>query len=257
MKKIYLHIYKIDEKNVVSYKEAYEIFSRISSCSISLENSNILFKDASAHKFEIQEADYIVCIGGDGSLLHIANTYFDLNIPIIGINNGHLGHLCAFKFADIASITIEDIEKLRRSERYLLKFNYKNKVHYAANDVCVVKENTAQSIEANAYVDNKFLNKYRSDGVIISTPTGSTAYNLSVGGPILQEEDDLFIMTPICPHLNARNSYVFKKGKEIKINVSHGFKALITADGLIIGTYERDIKVSLSNKKFTILLKDE
>lgn len=148
-------------------------------------------------------ADYAVCIGGDGSFLRTAAWVADKEIPIIGVNTGHLGYL--------ASLPIDEIEKLpgilaggdlHIEPRSLIQVDCKAVTGwpYALNEVAITKAEGASIIDVNAVIDGCPLADYRADGLLIATPTGSTAYNLSVGGPIVQPSAPVFVLSPVAAH---------------------------------------------------------
>ncbi len=166
-------------------------------------------KTFSSHQ-DLKNIDVLISIGGDGSLLDTLMYVRNSGIPILGINTGRLGFL--------ASVSKEDIEqalemlvqkKYVLDKRSLLRLESKNnlfgEVNYALNEVTIHKKDTVSMITIHAYIDGEFLNSYWADGLIISTPTGSTAYSLSCGGPIIAPESESLVITPMSPHnLNVR-----------------------------------------------------
>lgn len=154
--------------------------------------------------------DCIVSIGGDGTFLQAVQFARDSGIPILGINTGRLGYLTAAPITDAVSA----IERVRKNDyltepRSLLRVdsseNIFGSVNFALNDFTIHKKDSASMITIHVNIDGIFLNSYWGDGLIISTPTGSTAYSLSCGGPIIAGECGVFAITPISPHnLNVR-----------------------------------------------------
>lgn len=156
------------------------------------------------------QIDFLISIGGDGTLLDTVTLVQDSGIPVVGINLGRLGFL--------AGIAKEDIEEAVNSlvkghysidKRTLLRLEADRElfggVNYALNELVIHKKDTSSMIIIHAYLNGEFLNSYWCDGLIISTPTGSTGYNLSCGGPIVFPRSENFIITPISPHnLNVR-----------------------------------------------------
>ena len=165
-----------------------------------------------SHKDLDGSYDMFISIGGDGTMLRAATFVRDKNIPILGINAGRLGFL--------ATVPQENIEKLlplifeknyNISSRTLLSLEYEGKdeamgdLNYALNEVTVSRKDTTSMITVETRLDGDYLNSYWADGLIISTPTGSTGYSLSCGGPILTPGANSLVITPIAPHnLNAR-----------------------------------------------------
>ena len=171
-----------------------------------------------------EKADFLISIGGDGTLLKAVTYVRELNIPIMGINTGRLGFISSISATQISD-AINDI--LRReytiNERTLLQLDtnknlFKDK-NFALNEVAVSKKDTSSMIRIDAFIDNEFLNTYWADGLVISTPTGSTGYSLSCGGPIIVPGTNNIIITPNAPHnLNVR-PIVINDNSVIKLKV--------------------------------------
>lgn len=189
-----------------------------------------------SHVELVDKADILLSIGGDGTLLASATFVRDSNIPILGINTGTLGF--------ISSVSTDQIEyavnhllkgEYAINERTLLELKSSNQlfgdVNFALNEVTVLKKDTSSMIRIHAYLDDEFINTYWADGLIISSPTGSTGYSLSCGGPIVIPGTNNFIITPIAPHnLNVRPIIVSDQSK-ITLKVSERDDlALVTLD---------------------------
>lgn len=156
------------------------------------------------------KVDYMVSIGGDGTMLDSLTYILDLEIPVLGVNSGRLGFLAGVNMHDVAD-AISDLEKGHFSieSRSVLQLESNkdlfNGIKYALNDFVIHKKDSSSMIIIHSYINGEFLNSYWSDGLIISTPTGSTGYSLSCGGPILYPSSSSFTITPIAPHnLNVR-----------------------------------------------------
>lgn len=159
---------------------------------------------------EIDEYDILICLGGDGSILDSLSVIRDSKTPVLGINTGRLGFLSSISTNDVQE-PLSDILKGEYfvDRRSLIKLsstsNLFGDVNYALNEVTVHKKDSSSMMIIHTYVDGDYLNSYWADGLIISTPTGSTGYNLSCSGPIIMPGSDVFIITPIAPHnLNVR-----------------------------------------------------
>ena len=172
--------------------------------------SSILNQVRSFSKID-KSINYIICVGGDGTILKAASYVKNMRVPIIGINTGRLGFLAKIKAGEIDNV-IESIikKKYKISERTLITISYKTKNHTnklgaALNEVSITRKNTTSLITIETKLNDEYLNTYWADGLIISTPTGSTGYSLSCGGPIIMPESKNLVITPIAPHnLNAR-----------------------------------------------------
>lgn len=170
--------------------------------------------------------DILISIGGDGTILRAATFVRDSGIPILGVNAGRLGFLAKVQKENIAlflQIVLE--KKYTISERTLLTIDcYPNEadigINFAMNEISVSRKDTTSMITIETYLNDEYLNSYWADGLIISTPTGSTGYSLSCGGPILTPEVKGLVITPIAPHnLNAR-PLVIPDDIEIKLKIS-------------------------------------
>lgn len=151
------------------------------------------------------DVEAVVSFGGDGTFLHAARWVGETEVPILGVNTGHLGFLASFSLDDTGRIV--DVVVKRRAvveKRSLLKVESEalpaGMWEYALNEIALQKEDTSSMITVHSEIDGCFLADYLADGLVISTPTGSTAYNLSVGGPIVQPTLDCIVLSPIAPH---------------------------------------------------------
>jgi NAD+ kinase len=172
----------------------------------------------------VAKADYVISLGGDGTMLETLEYVRKSGIPVLGVNTGRLGFLATVYKEDFEkSIQLLIKEKFTLDKRELIeldKATYFNEVNYALNEFTIHKKESSAMINIDTYVDDVFLNSYFADGLIVSTPTGSTAYSLSCGGPIMVPDSDNFIDTPIAPHnLNVR-PIVISNNKTLSFKVS-------------------------------------
>lgn len=173
------------------------------------------------------KTDYLICIGGDGSILQAVTVVQDSDVPILGINTGRLGFLTSLQKESLnKGLQLLWDKKYRLVERTLLAVDLGEEQKllgdfpYALNEISVSRKDTASLISVNASIDGKALTTYWADGLIVTTPTGSTGYNLSSGGPIVLPETPSLVMTPIAPHnLNIR-PLVLPDNTEITLTVS-------------------------------------
>lgn len=178
----------------------------------------------------------VITLGGDGTLIQAARDLLGRNIPLMGINLGTLGYLAE---ADKDTMYVM-LNHLLNGEYVLEKRLMISGTEYhgdgellhedtALNDIVITRKNALHVVKFNVYVNGKFLNRYAADGIIVATPTGSTAYNLSAGGPIVAPQASMVIMTPICAHaLNAR-SIVFSQEDRIVIEVGKNCEEEVAA----------------------------
>ena len=206
-----------------------------------------------------ENTDLLFSIGGDGTLLRTVTYVRGSNIPIMGINTGRLGFISSISAGQIDD-AINDILKknYKISERALLELNttnrlFKNK-NFALNEVAISKKDTSSMVRIDAYVDDEFLNTYWADGLVVSTPTGSTGYSLSCGGPIIMPGTNNIIITPNAPHnLNVR-PIVINDQSTIKLKVEDRDQlALVSLDSRS-RTFDSDTELIIKKADFKIRL---
>ena len=194
-----------------------------------------------------KEYDYVVSIGGDGTILRYADEIGKLSIPIIGLNKGRLGFL-ANSPIEVFDSLIDKIQasKFKISERSIIQVEFEGNIKSALNEISVSRKNTTSLITIDTKLDNQYLNTYWADGLIISTPTGSTGYSLSCGGPIIMPDSKNFVLTPIAPHnLNAR-PLVISDEKKIEISINgRESEYFVSADSKIFSV-SIDSKLNIS-----------
>lgn len=173
------------------------------------------------------KADCALVLGGDGTVLRAAGNMLDRDLPLLGINLGTLGYLTEVEIAGVE----EALDRLlaneyMREERMMLSgriiAGQGEKEQYALNDVVISRCGSLQILKVRIFVNGRFLNDYCADGVIVATPTGSTGYNLSAGGPIVEPAANLLLLTPICPHTLNTRSIVFSPEDEISVEIPVG-----------------------------------
>ena len=173
----------------------------------------------------ISKAFYLICLGGDGTMLETVTFVRKSGIPILGVNTGRLGFLSQVNKDDLEkALKLLLREKFTLDKRELIEINgcsncFKDS-NYALNEFTIHKKDSSSMINIDTYIDGIFLNTYFADGLIVSTPTGSTAYSLSCGGPIMMPDSDNFIITPIAPHNLTVRPIVVSNNKEIRFNVT-------------------------------------
>lgn len=185
------------------------------------------------------KCELIICLGGDGTFLKTARTAYLYNLPILGINLGSLGFLTDIEKGEIDK-AVESIFQNNYiiEERMMLSSRiYKDGKLFAEdvaiNDVSISRAGIPRILHLSTYIDDNFFDMFPGDGIVVATPTGSTAYSMSAGGPIAEPTSKLIIVTPICPHMLYSRSFVASEERRVKVSVSDGFehKALVTVDG--------------------------
>lgn len=187
------------------------------------------------------DVDCILVLGGDGTLLEAARDTINRDIPLLGINMGTLGYLAEVEETGVEAALNQLIEDRYEVEQRMMltgrivRGNFHEKLHeqrgisrqgieesYALNDVAITRSGSLQVIRFQVYVNGQFLNEYHADGVIVATPTGSTGYNLSAGGPIVEPKAQLILVTPICPHTLNTRSIVLSPGDRVELQIGAG-----------------------------------
>lgn len=188
------------------------------------------------------ETECILVLGGDGTLIEAARDTSGLNIPLLGVNLGSLGFLTEVEKTGVTEALTQLLaDSYQIGSRMMLTGQISRdgscwERSHALNDIVITRSGSLQIIHFHIYVNGQFLNAYNADGVILSTPTGSTGYNMSAGGPIVEPSAKLIVITPICPHTMNARSIVLSAEDEIVIEIAEEkkdspFKAEVNFDG--------------------------
>jgi len=205
-----------------------------------------------------QKVDLLIVLGGDGTLLSIAHVAAQKDVPVVGINLGALGFLTEVPLDEMflaLDAYLEGNEKIV-SRRQMLQAKTKEKSYYCLNDVVINKGALARMIRCAIWIDGKETAMTRADGLIISTPTGSTAYSLSAGGPIVQPYIPAIILTPICPHTLSFRPMVISSESEVRVHLlTGGEEVYLTIDGQRGELMKKDdtVTVCQSDLKFHLV----
>ena len=184
------------------------------------------------------DVDFVVCIGGDGSILSAVRRMNDYQIPIIGIHIGNLGFLNKLHMDDYIEILkdILDYESIVYDNKFLLAAHFENNENcketiYALNEIFINQGELNRLLTLNVNINDKYLNTYRCDGLIISTPLGSTAYSLSAGGPIVAYDVDCHIITPVSPHILSSRPIILNDKDVIDVKCPETCNIMVSSDG--------------------------
>lgn len=189
---------------------------------------SLVLKGEDWEKEPLSDMDCMIVLGGDGTVLRAAREIGNSHIPIIGVNLGTLGYMTEIEPAGLEGaldrLIAGDYEQESRMmlNGRIFTENGAGETGWALNDIVISRRGSLQIIKFNVYVNGQFLNDYQADGVIVTTPTGSTGYNLSAGGPIIEPKAKLIMLTPICPHTLNRRSIILSPEDEIEIEISEG-----------------------------------
>lgn len=189
----------------------------------------------------LKESSLLVCLGGDGTILRIASQMKERSIPVLAVNVGSLGFLTDVKTDEMFDeLQTHLLDQSKIEERLMLacfvrsEKTKKERRFQALNDMVVSREGLTRLLRVRVDVGGETLTHFSGDGVIVSTPTGSTAYSLSAGGPVVHPKLEALLITPICPHASALRSLVVRADERISIRIQcdrEGEQALLTADG--------------------------
>lgn len=180
-------------------------------------------------------ADIVISFGGDGTILSASQALIHTDIPIMGFNVGRLGFLAEFSVANLEKSLFDILEgNYRLVDRSVLETKFGNETIYALNDFVIEKKDSSRMISIQAFANDHYIGDYRADGLIIATPTGSTAYSLSCGGPILAPSTKVVCLNPISPHSLSLRPLVIHESSELKFIIHSGTgMANFVADGQI------------------------
>ena len=184
-------------------------------------------------------ADIVISLGGDGTLLRVARKVCMMDTPIVGINVGNLGFLAEVDKNNLDLLTNAlvsgnyNVENRMILEAKVQAEGYESETYCALNDVVICRKTISRIVNITAFLDDKLIDEFPADGIIIATPTGSTAYSLSAGGPIVEPDMNLMLITPICPHILHARSMVVSDKKRITIAIDNKNQndCLLTIDG--------------------------
>jgi NAD+ kinase len=260
---IFSHEINQDVKNVLQsifiHKDAQKcnffVHNNLSQCEINANNFSFFKNYDDLDK----SFDLFISIGGDGTFLRSIEFVRNLNLPIIGVNTGRLGFLASTKKENLEkSLTKIFKKKFNIEKRSILKVSSENNCipvnsfPYALNEISVVRKDTTSMINVKTSLDGTYVNSYWSDGLIVSTPTGSTGYSLSCGGPVISPSSNSFVLTPISPHnLNAR-PLVISDSTKIEISVSGREEFHLLSIDAKIFTIKNETKIFVEKSNFDI-----
>ena len=225
----------------------------------------VIAEDNEAHLYDAQplsafppeKIDFSISMGGDGTILRLIHRYPDIHAPILAVNLGGLGFMADIPVDNIYP-SLENLleNRYKVQTRIVMDGKTRENSNFAVNEVVIHRAHNPCLIDLAIYVDNQYLNTFSADGVIVSTPSGSTAYSLAAGGPILTPELNAFVITPICPHTISNKPIVLLPENEIRIEYISAHDPIeITYDGfasLQISSGE-SISISRSERLFRLV----
>lgn len=260
---------KIEQVGIVIKPHAPEVESALTGLLQYFENRGVVcvLESAAADKLNRSDGlpreevpgnvDLVIVLGGDGTMLSIAHLAAEKEVPVLGVNLGSLGFLTEVPINEMYLTLDAYLEGNKEiiSPRQMLEVNTRGQIYHVLNDIVINKGALARMIQCVIWVDDKEINIPRADGLIISTPTGSTAYSLSAGGPIIQPYIPAIIIAPICPHTLSFRPMVISSESRIKIQLlTIGERTYLTLDGQRGNLMERNEVVEIRNSDLKLLL---
>ena len=217
--------------------------------------------DIDTYRSKFKDTQLVITLGGDGTILRVARSISSFQIPILGINLGRVGFMTEIPYSDSLKIldeVLKDINKFRIEKRLMLKAtgisnNQKFELN-ALNDIVLGHQSVSRLMDIDVYVDSELMAEYRADGIIISSPSGSTGYSLAAGGPFITPEQKLMLIQPIAPHMSLDVGVVVPDNSKISINIASPNKAVVSADGfdeVVLGEKDKiDVETSKNVTRF-------
>jgi len=252
---------------VVSFSKKPEVkaFSEKLKEWLGKRNLRILEGNEQTYDAVIQEADFIICLGGDGTILRLAGRMVQRIVPVLGVNMGSLGFLTEVKVEEVF-----DELKLILAGQYAIEKRLMlscvarrgggtiERRFQALNDIVINREGLTRYMFVDLKLNGERVTRFPGDGLIVATPTGSTAYSLSAGGPIVHPGLNTIIATPICPHVSALRSIILSADKKLEIQITcdrEQDKALLTADGQESVQIDNqfEIEITASENRFPLI----
>lgn len=205
--------------------------------------------------------NFALVLGGDGTLLSAARSISPAGIPILAVNLGSLGFLTEVPLDELFQ-TLDSVDRgeCLAEDRSVIQCRMMRAgkcqgEYFALNDIVVNKSAIARLVGFDLYIDDSFVLQYKADGVIVATPTGSTAYSLAAGGPVLMPAVDAFVITPVCPHALTHRPLVIRDSADVEIVVrSEDEEAFLTIDGQVGIPLQRDDRVTCKKADHTVRL---
>jgi NAD+ kinase len=214
----------------ITYRIRDYLLQRGKQCTVQVNGQKKLRKGYTDSSRLGEDVDCVLVLGGDGTLLQAAVDLADLTVPFLGINLGTLGFLAEVNKDDIEGALAKLLDGEYEIEKRMMLVGYvydaleetPKENTRALNDVVITRKGTLQIISFTISVNGQFLHRYSADGIIVATPTGSTGYNLSAGGPVVDPKAQLMVISPICPHSMQHSSIVLSPEDEVTITIETG-----------------------------------
>ncbi len=240
------------------YLQIKDLFNKYNIDILLEEDSAKMINQKNGLKFDdlCLESDFLVTIGGDGTLISVTRRSFIFNKSVLGINLGTLGFLTTVLPDELENFLIDfQNDNYKIDQRMMIKANIGLNESVAFNDVVIRGKSVAHMISLESFIDGEKFNTYYGDGLVISTPTGSTAYNLSAGGPVVYPLTQAFIVTPICAHSLTQRPLVLPANFELEISTPNTQGAVVIIDGQDMFELKQNqsIKIKIASKSANLI----
>ena len=202
--------------------------------------------------------DVVAAFGGDGTMLRAAGVALAADRPLLGVNTGRLGYLCALTEDDLPAFDEAALRALPVRPRTLIEYDWQGETKRALNELTIAKNDYGTTLDVDAALDGRPLGSWQGDGLIVATPTGSSAYNLSAGGPRLMPDSGCFVATPLCPTGLNRAPVVFPDSSALTLSAAPRFNpqaARVYADGVFEGILEGQLTLRRAGETLKLLQK--
>ena len=261
MKTIGLIVNRQKDHNLYYYKKTVSLLNENGFSVITNEPfGDDLTKVITGENF-FSSSDAIVTLGGDGTILEIAAMAGKAQKPVLGVNLGHLGYLAQLESTDLERLPDILKKEITFEQRFMLKLRLVDNEgsvseYHALNDIALSRRIVSNMLHVDHYSDNEFVYNFRSDGLIFATPTGSTAYSMSSGGPIVDcSLMDVILVTPACEHSLFSKSLIFSADNTLSCRITHDYEnAFIIVDGKVIGSAENLDQIVIQKSEYTLTL---
>lgn len=255
---VFCYLKKIGGEATDGARAVMERLERNGLCCVTAGTDGTLRSTSGETVANLSGCGAVISIGGDGTALRAAKAAIEYGIPLLGINAGRLGHLCAVKADEAADVDEVFLSRLTRSERTVISAVIDGREEIAVNDISVSKDDFGATVTLEYGNGRMGMTVIRGDGLVIATPTGSTAYSLSAGGPILSPEVEALAITPICPHGGASRPVIVPDSYSISVSAPNRNETspYVYADGIKKGVLKGTLTVYRNEKKLVLLTKN-
>jgi len=253
--KLYLYPNALSEERREAAVRCTRVLTGRFECFASPENAAWL-ESGTCRVGDPAACDAVVAFGGDGTMLRAARVALSADRPLLGVNTGRLGYLCALTEAELSGFDETAFRALRPDRRTLIGYDWQGESRCVLNELTIAKSDYGTTLDVRAALNGETLAVWQGDGLIVATPTGSSAYNLSAGGPRLLPDCGCFVLTPLCPTGANRASVVYADSSALSVSAAARFspqEARVYADGVFVGILNGELILRRAARTLTLL----